>query len=53
MSSFTTFSENFDFVETRAVRTKRLDSYIKNIGLRGNAMDATRTLKKNGYKYIS
>lgn len=48
MCSFTTFSEDFDFVETRAVRTKRLDSYIKNIGLRGNAMDAIRTLKEMG-----
>ena len=48
MCSFTTFSEDFDFVETRDVRTKRLDSYIKNIGLRGNAMDAIRTLKEMG-----
>lgn len=46
--NFTTFSESFDFVETRAVRTKRFDNYIKNIGLRGNAMDAVRTLKEMG-----
>lgn len=46
--SFTTFSEDFDFVEARAVRTKRFDDYIKNLGLRGNAMDTVRTLKEMG-----
>ncbi len=46
--SFTTFSEDYNFVEAKAVRTKRLDNYIKNIGLRNNSMDAVRTLKETG-----
>lgn len=48
--NFTTFSENFEFVDTRAVRTKRLDNYIKNVGLRSNAMDVVRTLNEMGMK---
>ncbi len=48
--SSTTFSEDFDFVDRKAVRTKRLDDYIKNIGLRDNSMDAVRTLKETGIK---
>ncbi len=51
--NFTTFSENFDFVDAQAVRTKRLDNYIKNIGLRDNSMDAVRTLKETGIKISS
>jgi len=43
-----TFAEQFDFVETSAVRTKRLDDYINKIGLRDNSMDAVRTLKDTG-----
>lgn len=48
--SSTTFSEDFNFVDRKAVRTKRLDYYIKNIGLRDNSMDAVRTLKETGIK---
>lgn len=43
-----TFSEHFDFVEPKAVRTKRLDEYINKIGLRDNSMDTVRTLEETG-----
>ncbi len=46
--SHKTFGERYDFVEDKAVRTKRLDDYIINIGLRDNSMDAVRTLKETG-----
>lgn len=48
-----TFGERFDFVEPKAVRTKRLDNYINNIGLRDTSMDAVRTLKDSGIKVSS
>src|SRR5699024_9767549 len=40
-----TFSERFDFVNPKAVKTNRLINYINGIGLRDNSMDAVRTLK--------
>lgn len=45
--SHTTFAERFDFVNDKAVRTKRLDDYINNIGLRNSSMDTVRDLKEN------
>ena len=43
-----TFCEKFDFVDSKAVRTKRLDEYINKMGLRDNSMDAVRNLKDAG-----
>lgn len=42
-----TFAEKFDFVEEKAVRTKRLTEYIKKIGMRNSSMDTVRDLKDN------
>ena len=43
-----TFSQRFDFVSPKAVRTKRLDDYINKMGLRDNSMDTVRNLKELG-----
>lgn len=43
-----TFGERFNFVESKAVRTKRLDDYINKMGLRDNSMDTVRNLKDAG-----
>lgn len=43
-----TFCEKFNFVDSKAVRTKRLDDYINKMGLRDNSMDAVRNLKDAG-----
>lgn len=42
-----TFAEKFDFVEEKAVRTKRLTEYIEKIGIRNSSMDTVRDLKDN------
>ena len=36
----TTFAEPLDFVEKNALRTKRLDEYIKEVGLKNSSIDA-------------
>ena len=36
----TTFAEPLDFVEKNALRTKRLDEYIKDIGLKNSSIEA-------------
>ena len=51
--SHKTFCETFDFVNSKAVRTKRLDEYINNIGLRNNSMDAVRNLNEIGIEVSS
>ena len=48
-----TFSERFDFVNPKAVKTNRLINYINGIGLRDNSMDAVRTLKDGGINVSS
>ena len=48
-----TFGERFDFVSTKAVRTKRLDDYINKMGLRDNSMDTVRNLKDIGINVSS
>ena len=48
-----TFSENLNFVGSKAVKTNRLIEYIKNIALRDNSMDAVRTLKETGINVSS
>ena len=48
-----TFSERFDFVNPKAVKTNRLINYINGIGLRDNSMDAVRTLKDSGINVSS
>ena len=48
-----TFCEKFDFVDSKAVRTKRLDEYINKMGLRDNSMDAVRNLKDAGINVSS
>ena len=48
-----TFGERFDFVEPKAVRTKRLDSYINKMGLRDSSMDTVRNLKDAGVNVSS
>ena len=45
-----TFGERYNFVEPKAIRTKRLTEYINSIGLRDNSMDTVRTLKEAGIK---
>ena len=36
----TTFAEPLDFVEKNALRTKRLDEYIKEVGLKNSSIEA-------------
>lgn len=36
----TTFAEPLDFVEKNALRTKRLDEYIKKVGLKNSSIEA-------------
>lgn len=48
-----TFSERFDFVEPRAVKTVRLEDYINTMGLRDNSMDTVRNLKDAGINVSS
>ena len=36
----TTFAEALDFVEKNALRTKRLDEYIKEVGLKNSSIEA-------------
>lgn len=48
-----TFGERYNFVEPKAIRTKRLTEYINSIGLRDNSMDTVRTLKEAGIKVSS
>lgn len=36
----TTFAEPLDFVEKNALRTKRLDEYIKDVGLKNSSIEA-------------
>lgn len=45
-----TFGERYNFVEPKAIRTKRLTEYINSIGLRDNSIDTVRTLKEAGIK---
>lgn len=39
-----TFAESLDFVEKNAIRTKRLDEYIKDIGLKTSSTEAEKQL---------
>ena len=41
----TTFAEPLDFVEKNAIRTKRLDNYINNIGLKTSSIEAEKQIK--------
>lgn len=40
----TTFAEPLNFVDKNAIRTKRLDEYIKNIGLRTSSIEAEKQI---------
>ena len=40
----TTFAEPLDFVEKNALRTKRLDEYINEIGLKNSSIEAKKQL---------
>lgn len=42
----TTFAEPLDFVERNAIRTKRLDNYINNIGLKTSSVEAEKQIKE-------
>ena len=42
-----TFAEPLAFVEKNAIRTKRLDDYINNIGLKVSSKEAEKQIKDN------
>ena len=48
----TTFAEPLDFVEKNALRTKRLDEYIKEIGLKNSSVEAKKQIT-NSHVQIS
>ncbi len=48
----TTFAEQLDFVEKNALRTKRLDEYINNIGLKNSSIEARKQIT-NSHVQIS
>ncbi len=41
----TTFAEPLDFVEKNAIRTKRLDEYINQVGLKTSSIEAEKQIK--------
>lgn len=41
----TTFAEPLNFVEKNAIRTKRLDEYINNVGLKTSSIEAEKQIK--------
>ena len=47
-----TFAENLDFVEKNALRTKRLDEYINEIGLKNSSVEAKKQIT-NSHVQIS
>lgn len=48
----TTFAEQLDFVEKNALRTKRLDEYINDIGLKNSSIEARKQIT-NSHVQIS
>ena len=48
----TTFAEPLDFVEKNTLRTKRLDEYIKEVGLKNSSVEAKNQIA-NSYVEIS
>ena len=42
-----TFAGTLEFVEKNAIRTKRLDDYINNIGLKVSSKEAEKQIKDN------
>ena len=50
--SHTTFAEPLDFVDKNALRTKRLDEYINEIGLKNSSIEARKQII-NSHVHIS
>ena len=48
----TTFAEPLDFVEKNALRTKRLDEYINEVGLKNSSIEAKKQIT-NSHVQIS
>ena len=46
----TTFAESLDFVEKNALRTKRLDEYINEIGLKNSSIEARNQITNSHVK---